>query len=258
MILALRVGLTICGLCLGAYAAYAAYEFNASMHPGESGVWFARTMVVLTCGSWMLLIAAGIVRRLGWRREAGLCRIGWFVLMLLVLFNSAGFNVGGRRQAVAEKAQVMADYDRTVMDREQASRAFDAAVAAKRWSAAKTFQSRIEADDKILAGSKKIASSDAQADLLAFTGITGDAVGVGLPIVTTVVVEVAANLFFWAAELIGRSPLGPVEQKPVEVAVAEPMETAKKPPRKRRNRRRQKRVNRDGSLPVVRSYPTLH
>jgi hypothetical protein len=218
------VSLTFCGLALGAYAAFAAFEYNIAMQPGEKGFWFGCAMVTLTVGCWLLLMAAGMLWRSRKRRAAVGCVSAWFLFMPLVLYNAAGFNAGGRREVVNGKSLAIDAYTRAEKDRELASKGLDAAMAAKRWNEVDKFRTQIDADDKVLAKGKP-ATSDAQADLLARPGITAKTIGNVLPVLTTVMLELAANIFFWAA---GAIPLRKLLEKTV---VLNPREQKKRPRR---------------------------
>jgi hypothetical protein len=188
------VSLAFCGLALGAYAAYAAFQYNTTLQPDEKGLWFGCAMVTLTVGCWLLLMAAGILWRSKRRRAAVGCVSAWFLFMPLVLYNSAGFNAGGRREVVSGKALAIDAYTRAEKDRELASKGLDAAMAAKRWSEVDKFRKQIEADNKVLAKGKP-ATSDAQADFIA-----PETTGNVLPVLTAVMLELAANIFFGRRE----------------------------------------------------------
>jgi hypothetical protein len=191
------------------------------MARGEDGYVFATVMAALTVGCWALLPIAVERWREGAKVSATAWASGWVILMALVLANSAGFTAGGRREAVSGKAVAIEAYERAQQARKEASDGMAAAMAAKRWKEVDRFRASIETAEATLAKGRP-GASDAQADLLSMmTGANVETIGRVLPIATTLVLELAANLLLLAAATT-RRPTSTKTGEPTEVTPSRP------------------------------------
>lgn len=261
--------LTFCGLAVGGYCAYAAFRFNAAMAEGADGYVFAVVMASLTVGTWLLLPLARERWAEGARFESLLWGSAWFVALALVLANSAGFTAGGRKDAVSSKATAIAAYDRADKDFKRASADLEMLKASPRWEktagcstnlqpdASKALCNQVARDQRDIRTAEatlalgRPGSSDAQAEVLArVTGLKIETVSTILPIATTLVLELMANVFMFAAATTGkRSREMEAEPMPTPIIEIKPAKTGRRAVRKLDDR-----MPRGGALTLVREY----
>jgi hypothetical protein len=215
--------LTLCGLAAGGYAAYAAFRFNVTNATGQDGYVFASVMVMVATGALFLPQLATERWREGAKFEGALWGVGWLTIMLVVLANSAGFTATGRREATASKVDAIRAYDRAQAQYESLTNEFHTMQALPRWTksaectnlladASKSFCQEVKrlrdgistADRDLKLGRPSESASQVQYELLA--GITGKSVawlGIAVPTITTIILELAALLFMLAAQAAG-------------------------------------------------------
>lgn len=217
-----RIVLTLCGLAAGVYCIPAAFWNGVAMAEGSNGYILGFALAAIVVGSWLLGPIALERFRSGAIGAGIVLTLAWVVTFGLVLANSVGFVATSRGQAVSSRVVAIERYERADADMKRFNTELQAAKSSPRWAITSGCTSNIVADAskaycrdvaKLQKGIQEAegtlklgrpGTGDAQAEMLSWvTGMKIETISKALPLWTPIIMELAANGFFFAAALCG-------------------------------------------------------